>query len=93
MIVGLSAVPRVLLVISAFIVTLAADGPTRPASADAIRPLVRAFNVTQQRAIAAPDAEPGFFVAALYTGTDLFLVRARHPDISGRAMCNQWLAF
>lgn len=63
----------------ALLVTLESDGPRR-ASADAVGPLVRIFNVTGQRAIAAADPrEQGFFVAAVYTGTDLFLVRAHHP--------------
>ena len=77
-----------------FIVTLDGDGPTRTASADAVRPLVRAFNMTQQRAVAAADPrEPGFFVAAVYTGTDLFLVRARHPaaeELSRRIRSGQY---
>ena len=77
-----------------FMVTLDGDGPTRAASADAVRPLVRAFNMTQQRAIAAVDPrEPGFFVAAVYTGTDLFLVRARYPaaeELSQRIQSGQY---
>ena len=64
----------------ALIVTLEGDGPTRPASTEAVRPLVRAFNLTGRRAIAAAvPRESGVFVAAVYTGSDLFVVRARHP--------------
>jgi hypothetical protein len=45
-----------------------------------VKPLLRVFNQTGQRAIAVMDPrEEGFFVAAVYTGTDLFLVRAQHP--------------
>jgi len=63
-----------------FILARDGDGRTASASADAVRPLIRAFNLTQQRAIAAADPhQPGFFTAAVYTGTDLFLVYAQHP--------------
>ena len=65
---------------AAVVITLDAAGVRRPASADAVRPLVRLLNRSGQRAIAVADPRRhGFFVAALYTGSDIFLVRARHP--------------
>jgi hypothetical protein len=73
------SVPWVLLFSSLLCVTLEGEVGGR-ASADAVAPLIRMFNATGQHAVAAADPrEPGFFVAAVYTGTDLFLVRAQHP--------------
>jgi hypothetical protein len=74
------SVCRALLFTCALSVTLDGDGPKR-ASAEAVRPLVRMFNMRGQRAVSTADPrEPGVFVAAVYTGTDLFLIHAHHPD-------------
>jgi hypothetical protein len=60
--------------------SILAENDRRTASAAAAGPLVRMFNQTGRRAIAVVDPrEPGIFVAAVYTGADLFLVRAHHP--------------
>ena len=69
------------------------ESERRAASAAAVKPLLRVFNQTGQRAVAVMDPrEDGFFVAAVYTGTDLFLVRAHHPaaeELSQRIRAGQ----
>jgi hypothetical protein len=55
------------------------------ASADAARDLVRVLDQFRLDAIASVDpSEPGAFVAALYIpGSQLLVVRARHPSVEG----------
>jgi hypothetical protein len=70
-------------------VTLSADEPKPPASADAVKRLVHILELTGRRALAAADPhELGVFVAVVNTGSDLFLVRAQHP---AAGQLNQWI--
>ena len=72
------------------VVLLVVVGPSHaqtrgPASAEAVRGLADALDRTGETAVAAEDpAAPGTFVAALHIpGSQLLVVKARHPSIEG----------